>query len=105
MLFIFIASSTSSTAQIEIMEHFDLGKYGVGFRHEVITDFSRTYGNSFRPVQLFLWYPSEEKSGKPLNYTDYFLLNSTEQKHDISDIDSLLRKEIASIDIQHNYFA
>ena len=57
--FLFIASSTFSMAQIEIMKNFDLGNYSVGFKHEIITDFSRSYGDSFRPVELFIWYPSE----------------------------------------------
>ena len=93
-LILFIVNSMFLMAQIEIMENFDLGKYDVGFKHEIIKDFSRSYGDSFRPVEIFIWYPSEIEIDNPLNYTDYFLLNSTGKKRNKSDIDSLLLKEI-----------
>ena len=63
-----------SIAQIDIMDGFDLGKYNVGFKHEVQTDYSRAYGDTFRPIQLFIWYPSEVKTNQPFYYSDYFLL-------------------------------
>ena len=55
-----------SLAQIEIMEKFDLGEFNVGFKYETLTDYSRTYGDGFRSIQLFIWYPAEEKSITPL---------------------------------------
>ena len=98
-LFLFISSCSYSIAQIEIMNNFDLGKYSVGFKHEIIKDFSRSYGDSFRPVELFIWYPSEIKIKNPLYYTDYFLLNSNGQNKNKSAIDSLLLIEINSRNI------
>ena len=46
-----------SNAQIEIMKDFDLGNYSVGFKFEQITDYSRSFGDDFRPIQMFIWYP------------------------------------------------
>jgi len=88
-------------AQIEIMEKFDLGEYSVGFKHEMLTDYSRTYGDGFRSIQLFIWYPAEEKSIAPLQYGEYFLLNDPKSQtleldtpNKKTSIDSLLRQEI-----------
>jgi len=102
-LFLFITWSTCSIAQIEIMKNFNLGEYSVGFRHEIVKDFSRSYGETFRPVQLFIWYPSEEKSENTLNYTDYFLLNAADQNRNKSDLDSLVRQEIISSEIPGDF--
>ncbi len=74
-MILFFCLPFGSHAQIEIMDQFDLGSYSVGFRHEVITDFSRAYGEGFRPVQLYLWYPSAETIKTPIKYTDYLILD------------------------------
>ncbi len=75
VLLIFSVINSKSIAQIEIMQGFNLGKYKVGFKHEQVPDYSRAYGQGFRPVQMFIWYPSNEKSKTFLNYSDYYLLN------------------------------
>ncbi|MCH8128174.1 hypothetical protein IIC38_19835 [candidate division KSB1 bacterium] len=90
-----------SLAQIEIMEKFDLGEFSVGFKYETLTDYSRTYGDGYRSIQLFIWYPAGEKSITPLQYGEYFLLNDLKSQAFELDtankktrIDSLLRQEI-----------
>lgn len=106
LLLLLIGGSNKVISQIEIMNDFDLGEYNVGFKHEIIRDFSRSYGKVFRPIQLFIWYPSEEETQKPIYYTDYFVLDGTgidqyaknpEGKNDY--LDSLLRVEIESKNI------
>ncbi len=101
IILLFILCCNISMAQIEIMEKFDIGKFGVGFKNEWITDYSRAYKDSFRSIQLFVWYPSKEKSLKTLQYEEYFSINDPKGEHINSyhpnKTDSLIQKEINSI--------
>jgi hypothetical protein len=95
-----IAYSTCSIAQVELMNGFDLGKYSVGFRHKIFDDFSRSYGDTNRPVQLFIWYPAEGKTILPLRFTDYFLLNKDNKMINEFGLDSILSLEIKRMKVQ-----
>ncbi len=64
IVLLFVMSNAICTAQIEIMKNFKLGEYSVGFRNERITDYSRSYEDTYRSIQLFVWYPTKEKSQK-----------------------------------------
>ncbi len=61
-----------STGQNTYLEGFDIGPFNVGFKYEKIVDYSRAYGDGYRPVQLFIWYPSKDTSIK-IPYSQYFL--------------------------------
>ncbi len=87
-----------SFAQIFIMDNFELGSYGVGFKHQIQEDYSRAFGKQPRPVEMFIWYPSNEKTNKTLNYFDYLLLNNTEtNKGKGTELDSLIIREIKKL--------
>lgn len=94
LLFIF-TSFNLSMAQIEIMEKFDLGEYGVGFKNETLTDYSRAYGDDYRPIQLFIWYPADKNITTPIQYEEYFLVSN--KKSQPVEIDSLIRQEIENL--------
>jgi len=100
-LLFLVGAINNSRAQIEIIKDFNLGEHNVGFRHEKVIDFSRSYGEGFRPIHLYIWYPSEEKTTRPLNYTDYFFISDKKPKSSIQDqerkndyLDSLILEEI-----------
>ncbi len=84
--FLFIFICQISLAQNETMEKFDLGKYGVGFKKESVVDFSRNHSDSYRTVQLFIWYPTNQKDNNTLLYERYFSLDKPS--------DSLIQQEI-----------
>ena len=77
---ILLSASKTYSEQIEIMKYFNLGEYNVGFRYEKIIDTSRTYDENFRPIQLFIWFPTEEDATEPIKYTDYIYLNDLESE-------------------------
>ncbi len=83
------------------MEKFEPGDYGVGFKNERITDYSRSYENGFRSIQLFVWYPTKERSLKTLQYEQYFMLNDPKGELLDSDpsnkMDSLIQQEIKGL--------
>jgi pimeloyl-ACP methyl ester carboxylesterase len=81
------------------MKKFTPGGYGVGFRDERITDYSRSYENGYRSIQLFVWYPTKERSLKPLQYEQYFMINDPNgellDSHPSMNMkDSLIQQEI-----------
>jgi len=107
IIILFAVFYNCAVAQIEIMEKFDLGEYSVGFKHKNVIDYSRTYGDSYRSIQLFIWYPAEENSITPFQYGDYFLLNPAlgrpldlDTPNKTATIDSLIRKEVGRLDSQ-----
>ncbi len=84
-------------AQIELMKDFKLGDNKVGFKTERITDYSRTYGNSYRSIQMFVWYPASGPSIQPLTYAEYFNLNNPTGKSVSIPIDTLIQREIKAL--------
>ncbi len=95
-------SNAICTAQIEIMKNFKLGEYSVGFRNDRITDYSRSYEDTYRSIQLFIWYPTKEKSQKKLQYEQYFGINDPKGKLLKSDpseerTDTLIRQEVKNL--------
>jgi hypothetical protein len=78
-----------SYSQHNILKNSESGSYNVGFKHETVTDYSRSFGNTYRPIELFIWYPSNEKTDPTLNYTDYLLI-----KDKSKNLDSLILKSI-----------
>ena len=102
ILLLFVLCNNPSTAQIETMKKFTPGDYGVGFRDERITDYSRSYENGYRSIQLFVWYPTKEKTLKTLQYEQYFMIN--DPKGALLDsppsnnmMDSLIQQEIKGL--------
>ncbi|WKK67130.1 hypothetical protein [Lutimonas zeaxanthinifaciens] len=94
-------------AQIEIMNDFQLGEFGVGFKNERITDYSRSFDHDYRSVQLFLWYPTQDRSQKAIQYEQYFGFNDPAGKW--SDpgsmskrIDSMVSKEVRKLNEVNN---
>ena len=107
IIILFTVFYNCALAQIEIMEKFDLGEYNVGFKYKKVIDYSRAYGNSYRSIQLFIWYPAEENSITPFQYGDYFLLNLPQAQsldldtpNKIATIDSLIQKEVERLNNQ-----
>ncbi len=99
IILILILCCSFSAAQTEIMEKFALGKFGVGFKSEWITDYSRSYNDSFRPIQLLVWYPTKDKSLETLQYEQYYSLNNPnegalESCPPNNNVDSLIQQEI-----------
>jgi len=98
LLIISLFMTASITAgQIDIMKGFNIGKYNVGFRYEKILDSSRTYDDSFRPIQLFIWYPANENANEAIDFSDYITLNDlkTEPWETNKDIEyNLIKDEI-----------
>lgn len=104
ILLLVVSFYNCAMAQIEIMEKFDLGEYNVGFKKETLTDYSRAYGEDYRSIQLFIWYPAEENSITTLQYGEYFLLGDLKGQSLELDtpnktriIDSLLQQEIEEL--------
>ena len=99
---ILLLFSTVCFAQIEIMDDFELGNFGVGFQTQRITDYSRAYNDDYRSVQLFLWYPTQMRSKKTIQYEQYFGLNDPAGKRSLTGlssdgIDSLIQKEVGNL--------
>jgi len=98
LLLLFLIATNHAIAQIKILEDSELGSFNIGFKHETVTDYSRSFGNTFRPVELFIWYPSNEKDTTTINYTDYLMVkNEYRDSNQISKsqrLDSLLQKAI-----------
>lgn len=62
---------------IGILNDVEKGKYKVGFTHQTLFDYSRTFNleNEYRPIQLTIWYPaSKETDGRLMSYKDYVQL-------------------------------
>lgn len=102
VVLLFVMCNTLCTAQIEIMKNFELGEYGVGFRNERITDYSRSYVDAYRSIQLFVWYPTKENSQKTLQYEQYFEINDPKGKLLESDpsnerLDALIQQEVKKL--------
>jgi len=102
ILLLFVLFNNPSTAQIEIMKKFTPGDYGVGFKDERITDYSRLYENGYRSIQLFVWYPTKEKTLKTLQYEQYFMINDPkgtllDSRPSNNMMDSLIQKEIKNL--------
>jgi hypothetical protein len=98
-----------SLAQIEIMKEFDLGAYRVGFKHETVKDYSRSYGDDFRPVELFIWYPSNVPLNSPISYSEYVWSKAADEGNLLANqsprkeqLDALIRSEIAAANIAGN---
>ncbi len=87
------------SAQRNLMKDFDLGSYTVGFKHEVATDFSRIYGDHFRPIELFIWYPSGDTLISSMKYIDYYISRDEKVLSAIT-LDSLISVEIANNEIK-----
>lgn len=102
VVLLFVMCNTLCTAQIEIMKNIEPGEYGVGFRNEKITDYSRSYEDAYRSIQLFVWYPTKERSQKTLQYEQYFGINDPKGKLLESDpsnerIDALIQQEVKKL--------
>lgn len=99
---LFLMCHILCTAQIDIMKNFEPGEYGVGFRSESITDYARSYEDTYRSVQLFIWYPTKERSQKRLQYKQYFGINDLKGKQLKSNlsnerIDALIQQEVKKL--------
>lgn len=71
----------------QIWESLDKGNYNVGFKVLSLYDSTRTIDNqnSFRPVQVSVWYPARKiAQSEPMTYKDYFLLSASEVNYIIS---------------------
>ena len=108
LLFLFISFSNAHS-QENLFQDFDLGEYNVGFRNEIITDYSRSFGDDFRPIQMFIWYPIDENQRSPMKYIDYYLLpDLKDQQRDTIEkihyglLDSMLSAEIKDLKISGN---
>lgn len=104
---IILLFSSVCFAQIEIMDGFELGDFGVGFENERIIDYSRSYGKDYRSVQLFLWYPTQDRAQKTIQYEHYFGCNDPSGMWSASDlmherIDSLILKEVRKLNEVNN---
>ncbi len=64
------------------------GKYAVGYKTILETDYSRTYGSNPRMVQCYMWYPAETGSGESALYKTYFndAANDWGTQKDLSDM-------------------
>ncbi len=100
LLFIIAIGINHTQAQIDILKDSALGNYSVSFKHETIIDYSRSFGNLHRPVELFIWYPSNEKKKTPFNYTEYIALNK--KIRNSKDIDSVLLQVIDRSGLSEN---
>lgn len=94
-LIYFITISIPCFAQNEIWDYLDKGNYKVGFRILSLYDSTRTIDNpeSFRPVQVSVWYPAKKTAQYPrMTYKDYFLLSAEETNYEAtkSDKDSVV---------------
>lgn len=73
---------------IGILNDLEKGEYKVGFTHQTLFDYSRTFNpeNEYRPIQLTIWYPaSKEADGKPMSYKDYVQLFYTDSTKAVVD--------------------
>jgi hypothetical protein len=102
IVLLLVMCNTFCIAQIEIMKNFEVGEYGVGFKDERITDYSRSYQDVYRSIQLFVWYPTNERLQKTLQYEQYFGINDPKGKlleTNLSNerIDTLIKQEIKNL--------
>jgi len=84
------------------MKDFSLGVNGVGFKNERIIDYSRSYNNDYRTLQVFVWYPTKENTLEKLKYKEYFILsnakgNNKNQASRKTNVDSLIHIELNQI--------
>ncbi|MFH1197147.1 MAG: tetratricopeptide repeat protein [bacterium] len=76
---IVLLSSNSVCRAITFIDSLQHGKYSVGFKFENRFDYSRSFGipysgkneSDFRPVDIFTWYPSEDKFTRRMTFLDY----------------------------------
>jgi hypothetical protein len=89
ILVLIITFVNYSYSQHNILQDSLLGSYNVGFKHKIVTDYSRSFGNTYRPVELFIWYPSDDKIDTSFNYTNYIQIKDKNK-----NLDSLILKAI-----------
>ena len=66
-----------SAQNFNLFKNLKKGEFKVGFKHEILNDYSRTFDkeNKYRPIQLTVWYPASSiTDNKPLLYDDYVQL-------------------------------